>query len=134
MAEENMDLTKNRAVVPKSFSLRLIQSHWVGHQSRSACLSGCGCWRRLVLVLAILRLVPDPHALVLVVIGAPVVNHLSLHNLDLDSLLDSLLLVWILQLPIYMVRPLAIPGLAIASGLVWSARCGWSNLLRSLSC
>ena len=121
-----------KEVVPKSVSLGFIKSHWVGHQSRSACRSGCGHWRRLVLVLAILRLVPDPHALVLVVMGAPVRSHISLHTLDLDGLLDSLLFVWILELPFSIVRLLAIPGLAIAGGLVWSARSGWSALLRSL--
>ena len=119
-----------KEMVPKSFPLRFIQSHWVSHQSGSACRSGCGCCRRLVLILilAILRLVPDTHALVLVVMGAPVVSHFSLYTLDLDGLL----LVWILELPFYIVGLFAVPGLAIAGGLVWSARGGWSVLLGSL--
>ena len=64
--------------------------------------------------------------------GAPVLSHFSLHTLDLDGLLDSLLFVWILELPFCIVRLLAVPGLAIAGGLGWSARSGWSALLRSL--
>ena len=75
---------------------------------------------------------PDPHALVLVVMGAPVVSHFSLHTLDLDGLLDSLLFMWILELPFCIVRLLAVPELAIAGGLGWSSRGGWSALLGSL--
>ena len=80
--------------MPDSF---LIQNYRLRHEGwRSA----CGGRGRPVLILAIGRLVTHPHALVTVVMLAPVISDLGVLALNLKGSLQSGLVVCIFELPV----------------------------------